>query len=89
MLRINRYDAYIIAVNRGFFELRQRRNGPQSRFIHQRIIRNRIPDQYVIQVLRSIGPPASFHAAMPPWIWQADVIPASCAACTAMAERSP
>jgi hypothetical protein len=25
----------------------------------------------------SIGPPASFQAAMPPWMWQADVMPAS------------
>ena len=25
---------------------------------------------------------------MPPWIWQAALMPASCAACTAMAERS-
>jgi hypothetical protein len=35
------------------------------------------------------GPLAFFHASMPPSIWQAAVRPASCAACTAMAERSP
>ena len=35
------------------------------------------------------GPLARFQASMPPWIWQADARPASCAACTAMAERSP
>ena len=35
------------------------------------------------------GPLAFFHASIPPSIWQAAVRPASCAACTAMAERSP
>lgn len=38
---------------------------------------------------RASGPQAFCHASMPPWIWQAPVMPASCAACTAMAERSP
>ena len=35
------------------------------------------------------GPSAFFQAAMPPSMWQAEVTPASCAACTAIAERSP
>ena len=35
------------------------------------------------------GPPAFFQASRPPWLWQADASPASCAACSAMAERSP
>jgi hypothetical protein len=35
------------------------------------------------------GPLIFFQAPMPPWMWQADERPASCAACTAMAERSP
>jgi thioredoxin-dependent peroxiredoxin len=35
------------------------------------------------------GPLAFFQASMPPWIWQAEARPASCAACTAIAERSP
>jgi hypothetical protein len=34
-------------------------------------------------------PPAAFQAPMPPWMWQARLMPASCAACTAIAERSP
>ena len=34
----------------------------------------------VRHLYRSIGPPASFQAAMPPWMWQAEVMPASCAA---------
>jgi hypothetical protein len=38
---------------------------------------------------RASGPPAFFHASKPPSMWQAAVRPASCAACTAMAERSP
>ena len=38
---------------------------------------------------RASGPSAFFQAAMPPSMWQADVMPASCAACTAIAERSP
>jgi len=37
----------------------------------------------------STGPPAFFQAAMPPSIWQAEPMPASCAAVTAIAERSP
>ena len=32
---------------------------------------------------------AFFQASMPPWRWQALASPASCAACTAIAERSP
>ena len=35
------------------------------------------------------APPAFFQAAMPPSRWRADLMPASCAACTAIAERSP
>jgi hypothetical protein len=35
------------------------------------------------------GPLAFFQASMPPWMWQAEERPASCAACTAMDERSP
>jgi hypothetical protein len=35
------------------------------------------------------GPLAFFQASTPPPMWQAAVRPASCAACTAMAERSP
>src|SRR5215471_2064303 len=35
------------------------------------------------------SPPAFFQASRPPSMWQAAVRPASCAACTAMAERSP
>ncbi len=35
------------------------------------------------------GPLAFFQASMPPWMWQAEARPASCAACTAIAERSP
>jgi hypothetical protein len=38
---------------------------------------------------RASGPAAFFHASMPPLMWQAEVRPASCAACTAIAERSP
>jgi hypothetical protein len=38
---------------------------------------------------RVSGPPAFFQASRPPWRWQALAMPASCAACTAMAERSP
>src|SRR5206468_4205151 len=38
---------------------------------------------------RTNGPCAFFHASMPPWMWHAVAMPASCAACTAMAERSP
>ena len=38
---------------------------------------------------RASGPSAFFQASMPPWIWQAVFSPASCAACTAMADRSP
>jgi hypothetical protein len=38
---------------------------------------------------RASGPSALFQEAMPPSIWQAEVRPASCAACTAIAERSP
>jgi Peptidase family S58 len=38
---------------------------------------------------RSTGPPAAFQAANPPCRWQAEDNPASCAACTAMADRSP
>src|SRR5262245_44165199 len=37
---------------------------------------------------RASGPSAFFQAAMPPSMWQVDVMPASCAACTAIAERS-
>ena len=37
----------------------------------------------------SQGPPAFFQAPIPPSIWRADARPASCAACTAMALRSP
>ena len=36
-----------------------------------------------------IGPSAFFHASIPPWMWHAEPRPASCAACTAIAERSP
>ena len=35
------------------------------------------------------APPACVQAAMPPSMWRADVRPLSCAACTAIAERSP
>jgi len=35
------------------------------------------------------GPSTFFHACMPPWIWRAALSPAACAACTAMADRSP
>ena len=35
------------------------------------------------------GPPAFFQASMPPCRWQAEASRASCAACTAIAERSP
>ena len=38
---------------------------------------------------RASGPPAFFQASIPPWMWQAAAMPASCAACTAIAERSP
>src|SRR5262245_41123 len=38
---------------------------------------------------RTSRPPAFFQASMPPWMWQAELSPASCAACTAIAERSP
>src|SRR5262249_57494842 len=38
---------------------------------------------------RVSGPLTFFQASMPPWIWQAVASPASCAACTAMADRSP
>jgi transposase len=34
-------------------------------------------------------PPIFFRAPILPWMWRAVAIPASCAACTAMAERSP
>ena len=34
-------------------------------------------------------PWARRQASMPPWMWQAAAMPTSCAACTAMAERSP
>ena len=37
----------------------------------------------------SIGPSAFFHAAIPPCKCNAALSPASCAACTAIAERSP
>ena len=43
-------------------------------------------------LLRTEPAPAAaafFQASMPPWMWQADGDAASCAACTAMAERSP
>ena len=35
------------------------------------------------------APPALFHAAMPPSRWRAEARPWSCAACTAIADRSP
>ena len=38
---------------------------------------------------RASGPLALRQASMPPWMWQAEAMPASCAACTAIAERSP
>src|SRR4029453_2156453 len=38
---------------------------------------------------RASGPLAFFQASSPPPMWHAVVRPASCAACTAMAERSP
>ena len=38
---------------------------------------------------RASGPLAFFQASMPPWMWHAVSRPASCAACTAIAERSP
>lgn len=41
------------------------------------------------QPYRVSGPQAFFQASMPPWIWQALVMPESCAAWTAIAERSP
>ena len=40
-------------------------------------------------IQRASGPFTFFQASSPPWIWQAAVIPTSCAAWTAMAERSP
>jgi hypothetical protein len=43
----------------------------------------RVPGQ------RASGPLAFFQPSRPPSMWQAAVRPASCAACTAMAERSP
>ena len=36
-----------------------------------------------------IGPRMSFQAAIPPSTWHAHEIPAACASCTAIAERSP
>jgi len=41
------------------------------------------------QPSRAIRPPATRQASIPPWIWRAPASPASCAACTAIAERSP
>ena len=38
---------------------------------------------------QSVPPPAFFQAAMPPSMWRAVTMPASCAACTAIADRSP
>jgi len=38
---------------------------------------------------RTSAPLALRQASMPPWIWHAEAMPASWAACTAMAERSP
>jgi hypothetical protein len=38
---------------------------------------------------RTNAPLALRQASRPPWIWRAVVNPASCAACTAIAERSP
>ena len=35
------------------------------------------------------GPEAFFQASIPPWMWHAEDNPASWAACTAIAERSP
>jgi hypothetical protein len=35
------------------------------------------------------GPPDFFQASIPPWMWRAIWMPASCDACTAIAERSP
>jgi len=42
-----------------------------------------------LECYRTNGPSAFFQASMPPWMWQADAMPASWAACTAIAERSP
>src|SRR5262249_8805873 len=42
-----------------------------------------------ILVERASGPSAFSQASRPPWMWHAVESPAPCAACTAMAERSP
>ena len=36
-----------------------------------------------------MGAPAFLQLSMPPLMWQQLVSPASCAACTAIADRSP
>jgi hypothetical protein len=41
------------------------------------------------RIQRASGPLAFFQASRPPPMWDAVVRPASCAACTAIAERSP
>ena len=46
-------------------------------------------NQSALQRLYASLPSACFHAAMPPWMWHAVASPTSCAACTAIAERSP
>ncbi len=57
----------------------------------------RVPDDRILNssgpsypcVPPPTGPPTFFQASKPPLMWQALARPASCAASTAMAERSP